>query len=217
MPIVTCASCGAKNKIDRYRAGKLAICGRCGARLPEPAHIKTFRFFTKNWAWVVLLSLAGGAWIAGSLPASNSHSGSSRSASAPVTPRCTPIAISAGIHRLYTNKERIAPFTIVAPHGSNYYAKLVDSVTNTDVMSMYVIGGRPLEIDVPLGTYRLKYANGSVWCGESLLFGERTAYGQAQSTFEFSVQGNRVSGYTVELIPQTHGNLRTKSIRASEF
>ncbi len=213
MPLVICPSCGAKNKIERYRVAQFPVCGRCGATLPEPRRVKTIRFFNKNWAWVVLLGLGGGAWIADSIPNPNKH----RVASAPATPSCTPVAISSGIYRLHTNKKRIAPFRVVAPRGSNYYAKLVDSATKMDVMSLYVIGGRPLEVNVPLGSYRLKYANGNVWCGEVLLFGERTAYGEAQSVFEFSVQGNRISGYTVELIPQTQGNLRTRSIRASEF
>lgn len=217
MPIITCLSCGAKNKIERYNIAQLPVCGRCGSKLPEPAHIKIFRSLKKNWAWLVLIGLGGGAWIADSIPTSKKHTSSPRTASAPAIPSCAPVAISSGIYRVYTNNERIAPFRIVAPGGSNYYAKLVDSVTNRDIMSMYVIGGRPLEVDVPLGSYRLKYAHGNVWCGESLLFGEETAYGEAQSTFDFSVQGNRISGYTVELIPQAHGNLRTRPIRASEF
>jgi len=217
LPIVTCPSCGAKNKIEQYSVTQLPICGRCGNKLPEPGNRKALRFLKKHWAWLVLIGVGGGAWIADSIPTSKRHTSSPRTASAPVAPSCTPVSIVSGVYRVYTNNERIAPFRIVTSRGSNYYAKLIDSSSNRDVMSMYIVGGRPLEVDVPLGSYRLKYANGNVWCGESLLFGEKTAYREAQSTFEFSVQGNRISGYTVELIRQSHGNLRTKSIGASEF
>jgi hypothetical protein len=217
MPIVTSLACGIKNKLERYSVAQLPICGRCGAKLPEPGHRKILRSVKRNWAWLVLIGLGGGAWFADTIPTSKKHTSSSRTAYAPAAPTCAPVSISSGIYRVYTKHERIAPFRIVAPSGSNYYAKLVDSATKRDIMSMYVIGGRPLEVDVPLGSYRLKYAYGNVWCGESLLFGEHTAYSEAQSTFEFSVQGDRLSGYTVELIPQMHGNLRTKSIRASEL
>lgn len=180
-------------------------------------HIRAFSVFQRHWAWVVLLGVAGGTWIADALPTTNKGATSSRSADSPGATSCLPVAVSAGIHRLHKDEERIAPLRIVTPKGMNYYAKLVDSTAKTDVMSLYIVGGRPLEVHVPLGSYRLKYASGSVWCGESLLFGQRTTYGEAQSTFEFSAKGTRISGYTIELIPQSRGNLRTNSIRASDF
>lgn len=217
MPIATCLFCGTKNNIKNYGVNQLPICHLCGNKLPEPGNRKALRFLKKYWAWFILIGLGGGAWIADSIPTSKGQTSTSRTASAPVEPSCTQVSIDSGIYHLYTNNERIAPFKIVTKSGSSYYIKLVDSYSNREIMSIYVVGGRSLEVDVPLGSYRLKYASGNVWCGESLLFGEQTAYGEAQSTFEFSKQGNHISGYTVELIPQSHGNLRTNSIRASEF
>lgn len=217
MPVVTCLSCDAKNKVERYSVTQLPVCGRCGSKLFEPRYIKSFRFFKKNWAWVVLISLGGGAWIANSASTSKKHRNPSSGVSEPSMPSCTQVAVSSGIYRVYTHHKKVAPFKIITPRGSNYYAKLVDSNTARNVISMYAVGGRTSEVVVPLGSYRLKYAYGNAWCGESLLFGEQTKYGEAQSTFEFSVQGSRISGYTVKLIPQVHGNLKTKSISASDF
>ena len=39
MPVVTCVNCGAKNRVDEFRAaGSLqAVCGRCGAKLQAEA------------------------------------------------------------------------------------------------------------------------------------------------------------------------------------
>ena len=36
MKIVTCPACGAKNRVDERSLGRRPVCGRCGARLPEP-------------------------------------------------------------------------------------------------------------------------------------------------------------------------------------
>ena len=37
MPIVTCAKCGARNRVDERRRHLRAVCGRCGADLDGPA------------------------------------------------------------------------------------------------------------------------------------------------------------------------------------
>ena len=39
MPVVTCANCGAKNRVDEFRAAESlqAVCGRCGAKLKADA------------------------------------------------------------------------------------------------------------------------------------------------------------------------------------
>ena len=122
------------------------------------------------------------------------------------------------MHQLFTNAEQIAPFRIVTPSGAeSYYVKLVDAFSGALVMTFFVYGGQSFETEVPLGTYRVKYATGSTWYGEDHLFGPDTRYSEADKTFEFSVQGNQISGYTVELIRQRGGNLHTKSISANQF
>jgi thioredoxin len=43
MPVVTCANCGAKNRVDEQRAVESlqAVCGRCGAKLEAVAGAQT--------------------------------------------------------------------------------------------------------------------------------------------------------------------------------
>ena len=72
-------------------------------------------------------------------------------------------------------------------------------------------------LDVPTGTFRLKYASGKTWYGEKDLFGSNTSYNQADSRMTFEILGNRVSGHTVELIKQEGGNLRTSKLNAANF
>ena len=86
---------------------------------------------------------------------------------------------------------------------------------------MYMQGGQPLTVNVPVGTYELRYAVCQVWYGPVYKFGPDTAYAKADDLFAFSVtrtiDGWSYSEWTVELILQTGGNLETTPIDASEF
>jgi hypothetical protein len=112
----------------------------------------------------------------------------------------------------------IAPLTVRTTSGSGYYfIKLVDADTGVTIVTAFAIGGRDLNLDVPLGSYKLRYANGMKWFGEKYLFGERTERFEAEDVFDFQKIGNQISGYTVELILQEQGNLETKPISPSAF
>lgn len=114
--------------------------------------------------------------------------------------------------------ERIAPLEIVTSgDGVHYFVKLTDWETDAPVLTIFVRAGQTAETTVPLGSYRLKYATGETWLGPDKLFGEETIYSQADNRFDFERQGNEVSGYTVELILQTGGNLSTRRIPKSQW
>jgi LysM repeat protein len=118
----------------------------------------------------------------------------------------------------YSTAEAIAPLSIKTSLGSGYYyVKLVAWPSGKPELVVFVHGGRDVSVEVPLGEYRMKYANGTDWYGENYLFGERTTYSEAESLFAFTVEGNQISGYTVELILQEQGNLVTNSIPAQAF
>jgi len=72
-------------------------------------------------------------------------------------------------------------------------------------------------IDVPLGTYEVRYAGGETWYGYTYLFGKDTAYSKADETFTFEVVGNQISGFTITLYQVVNGNLSTSRIRPNEF
>jgi len=81
----------------------------------------------------------------------------------------------------------------------------------------FVRSGEKTTIEVPVGNYELRYAAGERWYGEEYLFGPGTAHRKAEDAFQFRADGERVSGFTVELIKQSGGNLKETDIEPSEF
>lgn len=79
-----------------------------------------------------------------------------------------------------------APFEIKTSRGVNYFVKLTDSTTKIDVVTVFVRGGDTIELDVPLGTFKVKYASGNTWYGDTHLFGPDTQYAQTEEDFTFS-------------------------------
>jgi hypothetical protein len=116
-----------------------------------------------------------------------------------------------------TSDRRIAPLKISVSSDEHYYIKVVDAYSEVSVLALFVRSGRTAQIEVPTGTYRLKYAVGDTWYGQEQLFGPDTRYLEAEDTFTFEVVGQRVRGHEVELILQQNGNLRTDQIPQSEF
>jgi len=122
-----------------------------------------------------------------------------------------------GYVRTYTAGERIAPFEIKAAQGSHYLVKLVDAHTNNPVLTVFVRSGTTAKVDVPLGTYEVRYASGESWYGDDYLFGQDTSYSKADKTFTFEVVGSQISGFTITLYKVANGNLHTSSIKPTGF
>ena len=123
-----------------------------------------------------------------------------------------------GYESRYNLQEAIAPLEIrTRGNGTHYFVKLVDWNTESPVAAFFVRAGQTVEVDVPLGSYRLRYATGRTWYGERYLFGPETIYSQADSRFDFVREGDQVSGYTVELFMQADGNLSTSRIRPDQW
>jgi hypothetical protein len=119
--------------------------------------------------------------------------------------------------RAFTGARRIAPFGIRTSSGGYYFIKLVDSVTGSEVLTIFVHGGLTAEVDVPLGSYEVRYASWSRWYGYNYLFGPETVYSKANEVFSFEAAGNQIRGYTVTLYKVAQGNLKTQKIRAEDF
>ncbi|HXG33875.1 MAG TPA: DnaJ domain-containing protein [Bryobacteraceae bacterium] len=117
----------------------------------------------------------------------------------------------------FTALERVAPFEIRAARGRHYVVKLVDAFTGTPVLTVFVYSGTSVSIDVPLGTFEVRYASGESWYGDEYLFGPNTEYRKADRTFTFEVVGNQVTGFTITLYGVPHGNLPTSAIEPAEF
>ena len=170
-----------------------------------------------------------GIWF--SLKVNNSPSASGVQQSFQPTPRATPPAQKEvdlppavarpqpGVLSNWTNRKSQAPFEILTPYGADYFIKLVDTVSGHDAMAIYVHGGQRLEIDVPLGSYRMRYASGSTWRGTMYFFGpgDLTNYSEAQTILRFEISDGYIKGHSVELILQQGGNLSTRRLHASDF
>ena len=114
--------------------------------------------------------------------------------------------------------ESPARLVIKTPKGGvNYFIKLVSLNTSGNCITGFIRGGETLTIYVPLGVYELRYVCGKVWYGEKYLFGPYGSYNQADETFNFKRTGDYVVGYTVELIKQAGGNLKTVEISVFDF
>ncbi len=134
--------------------------------------------------------------------------------------KLTPVRASTGVLKSPA-KHGVAPLLIRTTPGFDYYVKLANPGDDSDVppvMALYISGGDSFETLVPLGTYEIRYAAGHTWYGEVERFGkEETRYSKADRLFKFAFDGEQYSGFTVELIMQSNGNLPVSTISADQF
>ena len=119
--------------------------------------------------------------------------------------------------KYFVNKKPIAPLKIGTKYSDNYFIKLEDIYTHKAVMTIFIHGGQSAEVKVPLGSYYLKYATGEKWYGNKYHFGPYTNYYKALETFDFSIEGDQVAGYSLELYKQVGGNLTENIITVNDF
>ena len=129
-----------------------------------------------------------------------------------------PLPFSGKVRR-FTSQPGVAPLEIKTDSKSNYLVKLEGVTTGKDILDVFVRGGSVVEIDVPLGNYRMEYASGQNWYGYEHYFGPHplTTYSKAESTFRFYSDNSMVKGYTVTLYQVLDGNLRTSQIDPNQF
>lgn len=112
---------------------------------------------------------------------------------------------------------RIAPLTIETRGDGYYLVRLKDASSGRNVISVFIVGGRTVDVDVPLGNFELYYAYGDTWYGEESLFGPDTVYSKADELFDFYESDGYVNGWTVELYLQQNGNLDIETVSAEDF
>lgn len=118
----------------------------------------------------------------------------------------------------FGQQEAVAPLTIkTVSNGNHYFVKIVDWYTNRIMATCFVCSGLQATINLPLGSYKIKYATGDTWYGEKHLFGSNTSYNEAEKRFDIEVKGDYVTTYTVELFLQPNGNLHTKTISTDDW
>lgn len=244
--LVTCKQCGTQNRVGEIPRGKKVICGNCrsvlgGIGSPSLPR-QTGKLSGTAWAWIAILGISLVAWIVNSSRSSARNCSPKSSTLQSQQSRSYPQDHSSGFSRnipstptkpafsepeqvlpphgkvtWYSNGDPVAPLEIRSSRGSHYVVKLSDYYSGRAVLSVFVHGGSTVNLDVPLGTYRIKYASGEHWFGSTHLFGPDTAYSKADSSFDFRVIGNQVSGYTLTLYKVVDGNLQTSPISPNEF
>jgi hypothetical protein len=232
--LVTCKQCGTQNRVGEVPRGRKAVCGSCRSVLGSVERLRPPKLTAKlsgaAWAWIAILGIGLVAWIAdssrsGSRNESTSSSDYSSSSSRQISPTPPKPVFTEPEQSLpphgkitrYSEGDPIAPLEIRSSGGSNYVVKLSDYYSGRAVLSVFVHGGSTVNLDVPIGTYKIKYASGEHWYGSTHLFGPDTAYSKADSSFDFRVIGNQISGYTLTLYKVVDGNLRTTPISPNEF
>lgn len=114
-------------------------------------------------------------------------------------------------------KASVVPFEIKTSSGSSYFVKLVNAATGANELEIFVEGGRDLSTMVPQGHYYLKYASGRSWYGYENYFGDETTYSKASSRFNFRLDEETASGYSITLYKVKNGNMRSSQITKAEF
>ena len=134
-----------------------------------------------------------------------------------------PLFQESGILRTIPGRA-VAPLSIVVPVGHDHLIKLRGAKSNREEMLIYVQAGTTFKMKVPLGTYRVTGARGTVWYGTDLLFGGETKYFRLEKNdgddlyqFNISADGRQVLGWTMQFHKVQHGNLLTPEIRPEDF
>ena len=96
---------------------------------------------------------------------------------------------------------------------ASYVVKIVDPSNGEVIMTFYLPAGISEEIDVPSGTFEIRYTSGTEWFGNDEMFGDKGMYAKADQTFCFSAG----SGYELTLYRVRNGNLHTSKIRKEDF
>lgn len=125
-----------------------------------------------------------------------------------------------GVHKVYTNLERIAPFKVNVEPGNHFFVKLERASDSRPIIEAFVRAGESFEMDVPTGTFRLKYGSGSEWYGFGKCFGDASvgaSYETSDQLLVFEIVGNRVSGHEVTLYEVYDGNFDTHEIPRENF
>ena len=117
----------------------------------------------------------------------------------------------------HTKARALAPLEIKIASEDYYYVKIENYYNSNTVAVIFIRPYQSIDVNIPLGSYTIKYATGKKWYGEKFLFGPYTKYYKASERFDFEFNGNQYLGYTLELYLQTNGNLQTETISPSEF
>jgi hypothetical protein len=106
----------------------------------------------------------------------------------------------------------------VIENKNHYFVQLLDWESNQVITTALIQAGEMVEMLVPFGTYKLRYAVGTEWYGENEMFGSEEMYEMTEASssrtakFEFSLEnpGSDIGTYCFG------GNLGRKRVRKEQ-
>ena len=145
-------------------------------------------------------------------------------------PSLRPVSIENG-HILRTPSYKcVCPFTVSVSGTNGYYVYLEylftppqstvereHTVGSENDIAFYVSPGSSVDINVPIGVYKLYYASGETWYGPKYKFGDETHYFSSNDLLEFYADSEYYNGVTLELWAQVGGNYNTETIDEKDF
>ncbi len=113
--------------------------------------------------------------------------------------------------------DRVAPFAVTAPSGSDVLVRLESTRTKKGALDIYIGRGRTVKTDVPIGAFRVKFALGEQWFGRRQLFGPQTLTSEADRIATFEATPSGYKGVTIVLELRSDGNLNRAPISRAAF
>jgi len=116
------------------------------------------------------------------------------------------------------NTDEKAPLKIITELANGNYVLKIENWNSGEFFASYFIHrGSILNIEVPLGSYKIKLACGKKWYGPIDLFGPDTVYSYIPDKIIFNEYADYYRGYSIDLIPQVGGNLKTRTMQAGDW
>lgn len=97
--------------------------------------------------------------------------------------------------------------------GASYVVKVLDPYDGEVILMCYLPAGDRREIDIPSGTFEIRYTSGTEWFGDEEMFGAKGTYAKADRLFTFK----KGAGYELTLYRVSNGNLRTSNMKREDF
>ena len=112
------------------------------------------------------------------------------------------------------NRYYDSTFTINNYGNVNYFMKFVDVDTGETAVTFFVRANSDVTVDVPGTDLELRYAYGTTWYGEELLFGEATRYAKDEDYYDFY---NYTYTVSFETYLDAGEDMEVEDIDADEF
>lgn len=177
-----------------------------------------------SYLWIIpilfIIYMANKDVVSTSAP-NNSAISANETISSTVAPTPSPKVVSVapnGCIMKFPVDDCVAPLTIkTTNYVDDYYIYLQNIINPNNDMAFFTYGGTTVNIEVPLGQYKLFYCSGKNWYGLDYKFGDETVYFCSDELLSFWEDNNFIHGHTLELYKQVNGNFGTKNINASAF